>query len=243
VASPAPPSPVLDVDLTLPAGEFSLDVAFQSEGRITTLFGPSGAGKTLTLRCLAGVATPLTGWLRVAGRTLFDASARIHLPPRERRLGYVVQRFPLFPHLDVAGNVGFGLRGPARDREVRIAELLDRVGLPGFERRRPGELSGGEAQRVALARALAPDPELLLLDEPFSALDVRVRRQLRGEVRRLADTLRIPVLLVTHDPAEMRELSDHLVLIDHGRVLRSGPAAEVLAEPGSEDARDLLGLG
>jgi molybdate transport system ATP-binding protein len=230
----------LDVALRTRAGTFLLDVVFAAPAGITALFGPSGSGKTLTLRCIAGLVRPDAGRIRVAGRTLFDPGAGVDLPARHRRVGYVFQQYALFPHLDVARNVGFGLRGRREAAAERVAELLELVGLEGYGKRPPRELSGGEQQRVALARALAPRPDLVLLDEPFSALDARVRRRLRAELRRIHDTTGVPMVLVTHSHAEMRELADWLVLCDGGRVIRAGATVEVLREPGSEAAAELL---
>jgi len=229
------------VEARLATPTFLLDTAFQGSGGITALFGPSGAGKTLTLRSIAGLARPDAGRITVGERVLFDSGAGVDLPARERGVGYVFQEYALFPHRDVAWNVGFGVRGGRGARRERVRELLELVGLTGFGSRFPRELSGGERQRVALARALAPEPELLLLDEPFSALDLRVRRRLRAELLRIQGATRVPMVLVTHDLAEIRHLADHLVLYDGGRVLRAGPAPEVLQDPGSPEAAELLG--
>lgn len=222
------------------AGAFSLDVAFEAPAGITALFGPSGAGKTLTLRCIAGLSRPDSGIIAVGERVLFDSGRQIDLPTRRRRVGHLFQQYALFPHLDVAGNVGYGAPGTRAERAARVEELLELVGLSGYDRRRPAELSGGEQQRVALARALAPGPDLLLLDEPLSALDGRVRRRLRSELRRIHSVTGVPMVLVTHSPGEMRELSDWLVVYDAGRVLRSGSTDEVLRDPGSREAAELL---
>jgi molybdate transport system ATP-binding protein len=230
----------LTVEVRARAGTFRLDAAFEAPGGITALFGPSGAGKSLTLRCVAGLVRPDAGRVAVGDRVLFDSAGGTDLPARERRTGYVFQQYALFPHLDVAGNVGFGMRGGREERAERTEALLELVGLAGYARRRPGELSGGEQQRVALARALAPRPALMLLDEPFSAVDAGVRRRLRAELRRIHEATGVPMVLVTHSHAEMRGLSDWLVLCDAGRVLRAGATAEVLAEPGSARAAELL---
>ena len=230
----------LEVSLRARAGEFLLEAAFESPGGITTLFGSSGAGKTLTLRSIAGLSRPESGLVRVGGRALFDSRAGVDLPVRRRRIGYLFQQYAVFPHLSVAANVGFGLDGSREAVAERVDGLLRLVGLAGYQRRRPRELSGGEQQRVALARALAPAPDLLLLDEPLSALDSRTRRRLRGELRRIHEISGVPMLLVTHNAAEMREMSDWLVLYDAGTVLRSGPIGEVLGEPGSRAAEELL---
>jgi ABC-type sulfate/molybdate transport systems ATPase subunit len=212
-----------------------------SNAGITALFGPSGAGKTLTLRHLAGLARARSGRIRLGERVLFDSATGIHLPPRARRIGLVFQEAALFPHLSVAGNVGYGMSGLRRDvRTDRVDELLDLVRLPGYGERRPRSLSGGEAQRVALARALAPGPSLLLLDEPFAALDFRVRRELRSELLRLGRLTGIPMILVTHSLADVKALSRTLILLDRGRVVASGPTDRLLADPGTPEAAALL---
>jgi molybdate transport system ATP-binding protein len=230
----------LDVELLYRVGEFELDVRFATRGGITALFGPSGAGKTLTLRAIAGLIRPQSGRVAVADHLLFDSRQGLDVPTRRRRIGYVFQQYALFPHLHVADNVGYALDGDRRARTERIEQLLRLVGLQGYGTRMPRQLSGGEQQRVALARAMAPRPDLILLDEPFSALDARVRRRLRAELRRIHETTGVPMVLVTHSYREMRELADWLVLYDGGRVLRSGATAEVLGDPGSEQAAALL---
>ncbi len=223
-------------------GAFALDVAFETPGGVTALFGPSGAGKSLTLRHLAGLERGAQGRIELAGRTLFAGDRDIDLPPRERGVGMVFQEYALFPHMSVAANVGYGLQALARtERRGRVVDLLERVGLAGYGARRPESLSGGERQRVALARALAPEPGLLLLDEPFGALDFRVRRGLRRELRALHEATGVPMVLVTHSLAEVRELSDHLVLLDRGRVVGTGATEALLAEPPNEVAAELLG--
>lgn len=219
----------LHVDIRARYGEFVLDVGFDAPDGITALFGPSGAGKTLTLRCIAGLVRPAAGQILLGGRALYDRASRIDLPARERRVGYMFQQYALFPHLDVASNVAFGLNGAtAADRTDRVRELLELVSLAGYERRQPRELSGGEQQRVALARALAPSPDLLLLDEPFAALDAAVRRRLRAELRRIHERTRVPMVLVTHDVADVRDLAGRVVSYAAGRVVRAGPTGEVL---------------
>src|SRR5574337_954362 len=162
---------------------FTLDARWEADEPVVALFGPSGAGKTLTLHCLAGLVRPDVGRIALGGRVFFDRATGVDLSPQSRRLGYVFQGYALFPHLTVEANVAFGLRGrPAAERRERTRMALERLGLDGLERRYPAELSGGQQQRVALGRALAPDPDLLLLDEPLSALDAPLRRQLRQEL-------------------------------------------------------------
>jgi len=232
----------LEIDLRLEIGSFRLEAAFTASQGITALFGPSGAGKTLTLRCIAGLTRPESGRVALHGRALFDSDTRTDLPPRNRGIGYVFQQYALFPHLDVGRNVAFGITGRSRsEREARASDLLALVGLEGFARRWVTELSGGQQQRVALARSLATEPDLLLLDEPFSAVDARVRRRLREELRRIHEVTRTPMLLVTHDLAEVRQLADSTVLMDAGSILRAGPTAAVLPDPADAELALLLG--
>jgi ABC-type Fe3+/spermidine/putrescine transport system ATPase subunit len=179
----------------------------------------------------------------VDGRGFDDTARGLHLSPQARRLGYVFQGYALFPHLTVAENVGFGLRGrPRGERRRRTAAVLDRLGLAELAERYPRELSGGQQQRVALGRALAPDPAVLLLDEPLSALDAPLRRQLRDELRALVVELRRTVVLVTHDLGEAYQLGDRLVLYESGRVVQAGPKGSVLGQPASERVARLIGL-
>jgi molybdate transport system ATP-binding protein len=222
---------------------FALDVAWTAGDGVVVLFGPSGAGKSLTLQCLAGLVRPDAGRIVVNGRTFFDGAAGVHLPPQARRLGYVFQGYALFPHLTVAENLAFGLRHrPRADRRARAAAVLERLGLGGLEGRYPRELSGGQQQRVALGRALASDPEVLLLDEPLSALDAPLRRQLREELGRLIREWGKTVVLVTHDLAEAYQLGDRLVVYEAGRVVQAAPKDELLLRPASETVARLTGM-
>ncbi len=199
---------------------------------VTVLFGPSGAGKTTVLRCLAGLERPDAGAIRFGAETWFDAARGLFLPPQRRGVGLVVQEHALFPHLDVARNVAYGLgRAPAAARAARVAELARLLGIGDLLARRPGELSGGERQRVALARALAPGPRLLLLDEPLSALDAPTRDELRRELRHLLATSRIPSIVVTHDRLEALALGDRMAVLAEGGVRQVGAVADVFAAP------------
>jgi molybdate transport system ATP-binding protein len=234
---------MIEVALRKELPGFTLDVAWQAGDEVVTLFGPSGAGKSLTLQCLAGLARPDAGRVVVNGRVFDDAAAGVHLPPQARHLGYVFQGYALFPHLTVAQNVAFGLRErPAAERRRRTREILAQLALDELAERYPAELSGGQQQRVAVGRAIAPDPAVLLLDEPLSALDAPLRRQLRAELRSLIVGLRRTVVLVTHDLGEAYQLGDRLVLYEGGRVVQAGPKADVLGRPGSERVARLIGL-
>ena len=233
----------LEVRLVKRLPDFTLDVAWTADGGVAALFGPSGAGKTLTLQCMAGLLRPDAGYIVVDGRVLFDAAAGMDVPPQARRVGYVFQGYALFPHLTVADNVGFGLRGrpqPARAR--RVAEVIERLGLAGLERRYPRELSGGQRQRVALGRALAIDPALLLLDEPLSALDAPLRQTLRNELRGVLGEWGTAAVVVTHDFTEAYRLGDRIVVYDGGRVVQSAPRAELLWQPASESVARIMGI-
>lgn len=209
-------------------------------GAFATVLGPSGSGKTTLLRCIAGFETPDAGTITLAGRGLNDARASV--PPYERRVGIVPQEGALFPHLSVARNIAFGLADqPKPVRQARVEELLALVDLAGFADRRPHQLSGGQQQRVALARALAPEPQLILLDEPFSALDAHLRADLREEVREVLRRLDTTALLVTHDQAEAMALADHLIVMRSGRVVSAGDPREVYDAPADAELGRFLG--
>ncbi len=212
---------------------FALDVEWSaSPGEVLTLFGPSGAGKSTTLRAIAGLLRPNEGHIAVGGQVVFDGEERTWVPPHLRRIGYLPQVYGLFPHLTVRENVGFGLRGwEPREAEQRTEELLGMLDIGELAARHPDQVSAGQQQRVALARAMAPRPETLLLDEPFSALDLELRRELRREIRSLRDSAGIPIILVTHDLADALALSDQVLALDHGRVVAAGPPLEVLERP------------
>jgi molybdate transport system ATP-binding protein len=222
---------------------FTLDVRWEAEDAVVGLFGPSGAGKTLTLQCLAGLIAPDAGRIVVGDRVFLDTAAGVALTPQARRVGYVFQGYALFPHLSVADNVAFGLRGrPRLERAGRTAEVLERLGLGGLARRYPRELSGGQRQRVALGRALAIDPALLLLDEPLSALDAPLRRALRDELREVLAAWGTAAVVVTHDFTEAYRLADRIVVYEEGRVIQSAPRAELLWRPASEAVARIMGL-
>ena len=210
-----------------------------AEGEFFTLVGPSGCGKTTTLRCLAGFEEPTAGSVRIGGESMTG------VPPEARGVGVVFQSYALFPHMTVGENVAYGLRfsgapeGTTTDE--RVAELLELVDLPGFADRDPGTLSGGQQQRVALARALAPEPRLLLLDEPMSALDARLRERLRVQVRAIQRELDITTVYVTHDQEEALAVSDRVAVIDDGRIEQVGPPRELYDAPATRFVAEFLG--
>lgn len=218
----------LEVAFSHRIGSFDLAPDFTADGGITALVGASGAGKTLTLRAIAGLLMPHAGRIAVQGDVVFDAERGVRRSPQTRRMGVVFQQYALFPHLTVAQNVAYGLTHlPAAERQADVERWLTLVGLESYGSRWPRELSGGQQQRVALARALAPGPRLLLLDEPFAAVDMGLRRRLREELRRLQQTVGTPMLLVTHDLDEVRQLADHVVVLDHGRVVHQQGVQDV----------------
>ena len=225
---------MLELEVRKRLGGFTLDVALSlGDGRVA-IFGPSGSGKSLTLQCVAGLLRPDEGRIAVNGRVLFDSSRGIDLRPQDRRVGYLFQSYALFPHMTVEQNIGYGIHSlPASERARRVKGMVEAMRLGGLERRRPSELSGGQQQRVALARALVTEPDLLLLDEPFSALDSPIRSRLHGELLRLLEGLSITTVLVTHDLAEAYTLSQVMAVFEGGRVLQVGPREEVLRRPSS----------
>ncbi|MFN2497394.1 MAG: ABC transporter ATP-binding protein, partial [Pseudonocardiaceae bacterium] len=207
------------------------------KGALAAVLGPSGCGKTTLLRVVAGFDRADAGEVVIGGRLV--SGPGVAVPPERRRVGMVPQEGALFPHLSVAGNVGFGL--PRRQRTSRVAEMLDLVGLGGYGARMPHELSGGQQQRVALARALAPGPALVLLDEPFSALDTGLRAALREDVRRALHATGATAVLVTHDQQEALSTADLVAVLQAGTIVQAGPPAELYQAPRDLDVATFLG--
>lgn len=204
----------LEKQLDSPAGRFELAVEWSlAEGRILGIQGVSGSGKTTLLRCLAGLEKPEAGFVEVGGAAWFSSAARLHLPVERRPLGFVFQDFALFPHLTVEGNLRFAARDPAR-----VDELLELTQMTPWRRHYPRQLSGGQKQRTALARALMRRPKLLLLDEPFSALDEALRHQLGQDLARVQKATGVSVILVTHSRQELAAFSDEILYLEHGRL-------------------------
>ncbi len=227
---------------------FELAARFGSDEDFVVMFGPSGSGKSLTLQAVAGLVRPDAGRIAVGGRVLFDAARGIDLPIRERRVGYLFQDYALFPHLSVERNVGFALRpafswGLSGAARRRVAELLDVFELSELAQAMPRDLSGGQRQRVALARAIATQPAVLLLDEPFAALNPLLRARMRAELRRIQDHFRVPVMLITHDHDDVESFADTLVLFEAGRTDRVWPFRGMQAERASVlgELSELLG--
>ena len=224
-------SELLEVDLHHTAGPLTLRARFRIEARRAALWGPSGSGKSTLLRLAAGLTKPRAGVIRLGGRTLLDAGAGIFLAPGARGVGFLTQTPALFPHLSVDANLRFGLKGlPAGEQRRRTGELAALFGIAPLLARSPARLSGGERQRVALARALAPQPRLLLLDEPFSALDLPGKTALWADLAPYLQARDIATLLVSHDPSEVWAQSETVVRIENGVATEQGPPAAMLGQ-------------
>lgn len=222
---------------------FQLDLALDAPAeKIVVLFGASGAGKSLTLAAIAGFLTPDTGRIALNDRVLFDGARGIRLAPQERRIGMVRQDLALFPHLNVASNIAYGMQGSRADKEKRVHALLALVHLQEFAARMPSELSGGQQQRVALARALAIEPSLLLLDEPFSALDRETRVELRRELQDLQRRFKIGMLFVTHDLGEAALLADRMAVVENGHILQYDTPNQILRAPLNTRVAQIIGV-
>ena len=207
-------------------------------GSLTALLGPSGSGKSTLLRAIAGLDLPDTGTITINGRDV------THIPPQRRGIGFVFQHYAAFKHLTVRDNVAFGLKirkRPKAEIKDKVDNLLEVVGLAGFQTRYPNQLSGGQRQRMALARALAVDPEVLLLDEPFGALDAKVREDLRAWLRRLHDEVHVTTVLVTHDQAEALDVADRIAVLNKGRIEQVGSPTEVYDAPANAFVMSFLG--
>ena len=233
----------LNVDIRKVLGSFTLDVRFRAERGITSLLGASGCGKSMTLKCIAGIEKPDEGRIELDGRVLFDSAQGINLPPQQRRVGYLFQNYALFPNMTVRQNILCGLNREKdrAEKEKRLRDILRMMQLEGLEDRKPAQLSGGQQQRAALARILVSDPQILLLDEPFSALDGHLRDSLKVEMRDLLENFGREVLMVTHDRNEAYNMSREIAVMDAGRLLTIKPTKALFADPGSVQAAILTG--
>ena len=208
---------------------FHLDCRFEVPSGFSVLFGPSGAGKTSILDCIAGIKTPDAGRISIDGTSLFESAKRINLSPAQRRLAYVFQNLALFPHLSVRDNVAYGLNHAAQHaREDLCRKILSQFGVDHLMSRLPGDLSGGERQRVALARSLVTDPRALLLDEPLAALDRPTRKKILDDLRTWNEAHQVPILYVTHSVREAVALGERILIMQQGRIVATGSPAELL---------------
>lgn len=234
---------MLEVAITKTLNDFTLNSNFTSDNGILSILGPSGCGKSLTLRCIAGLLSPDKGTITLNGRTLFDSKTNINVPPRKRNIGYVFQNYALFPHLTVEKNIAFGINHIEKKSRYRmVQEIIDRIQLNGYEKNYPSQLSGGQQQRVALARTLITKPDLLLLDEPFSALDSHVKHILKKELLNIIKSnYQGIVLLVTHDVEEAYSLSDRILVFEKGQTIQIGKKEDVIQKPSNLDVARLTG--
>jgi molybdate transport system ATP-binding protein len=231
----------LSVNIRKAVKGFTLDARWEIGDELAVLFGYSGAGKSMTLRMIAGLTKPDKGAIHLNGNPVYDSAAVIDLPPQARSFGYVFQDLALFPHMTVRENILYGAHGLSRSaREPRAREMMERFMIAGQEKKFPHEISGGQKQRVALARALIRRPDALLLDEPFSALDAPLRAEMRNFLKEIRREFPIPVVLVTHDLAEAAVLADKLIIFANGRVIQTGTPCEVLNSPACPEVELLV---
>ncbi|WP_323035481.1 molybdenum ABC transporter ATP-binding protein [Pararhodobacter sp.] len=235
---------MLEVRLRHTLGDFTLEAAFAAPAGVTALFGRSGSGKTTIVNALAGLLRPDAGRIAMGDTLLFDSETRVCVPPHQRRIGYVFQDARLFPHLTVRQNLGYGRWfARAEPAGIEVSRIVDLLGLGALLQRRPEDLSGGEKQRVALGRAILSKPRFLLMDEPLAALDAPRKAEILTYLERLRDETGLPILYVSHAVAEVARLATTVVMIDKGRVLAAGPAAEILSDPATAPALGLREAG
>lgn len=232
----------LTVDIKKDFGSFALSSSFETEDLLTGFLGSSGSGKSMTLKCIAGIVTPDEGYIALDDRVLFNSRKRINIRPQERKVGYLFQNYALFPAMTVKKNICCGLVRE-KDREAKkrkYDEAIALLHLEGLENRLPSQLSGGQAQRTALARIIVSEPDLLLLDEPFSALDAFLRRNLQTELLEVLQNLGKQAILVTHSAREVKRMTTNLFVMKGGEIIRRGRTEDVFSDPQSDDCRVLL---
>jgi molybdate transport system ATP-binding protein len=222
------------------SNEFTLDAQFKCPNEMIILFGPTGAGKTLTLDCIAGLEVPDKGRIIVNDTTYFDSERNINISPQKRKVGYLFQNYALFPHFTVEKNIMFGIRSGNHIKELE--KMLNLFEIHGLEKRYPSQLSGGQRQSVALARALVTQPKILLLDEPFSAIDHITRVRLRRDLKKIREMIRIPIVLITHNPVEAYTMADTLIVYRHGGIEQIGSPKEIFTKPKSKHVARLVGM-
>lgn len=230
----------LEIQLKKQLGEFALDIEFQSKSRRIGILGASGCGKSMTLKCIAGIETPDEGRVIMDGHTFFDSAAKLKIKPQKRKVGYLFQNYALFPTMTVRDNVAAGLGGYKKNK-IRVDEMIRKFRLEGLEKYLPGELSGGQQQRVALARIMAYEPDVILLDEPFSALDEFLKERLQQELLEMLSDYQGTVVLVSHSRDEIYRFSEELLILDRGKMVSQGRTKEVFANPKTREAARLTG--
>ena len=231
----------LSVKLKKVVNGFSLDAEWTIGNELAVLFGYSGAGKSLTLQMIAGLISPDHGFIHLNERTFFDSASGKNLPPQERSCGYVFQDLALFPHMTIRENILYGAHGLSKVyREQQAANMLEKFRITGLENKYPSEISGGQKQRVALARALIRRPDVLLLDEPFSALDNPLRAEMQNFLKEIRREFPIPIVFVTHDILEAYSLADKIIIYANGSVAQSGTPKEVFTKPASREVEQLV---
>lgn len=231
----------LNLRITKAFDGFSLDVELSMGNGLGVFLGFSGAGKSLTLDAIAGLMEPDKGYIRCGNEIFLDTAGGFSLPARERQIGYVFQRGALFPHMTVRRNIAYALQGgPAGERRERVEDIMDALHIRALAARYPEQISGGQAQRVAIARALVRGPRLLLLDEPFSALDRPIRLQMHKLLIDVRNRFNVPAVMVTHDIEEARAIADRIFIYSKGRIIQSGQAEQVIMNPHSPEAKSLL---
>lgn len=222
---------------------FNLDVELTLDHELMAILGPSGSGKTMTLLCIAGLTNPKEGYIELGGRVLFDSEHKINLSPQKRRVGFVFQNYALFPHMTVTENIAYSIRHlSAEEVRPKVSRLLEMMNISALDKRYPRQLSAGQQQRVAIARALAPDPEILLLDEPFSALDSQLRERLELELLELQREYKGSMLLVTHDLAEGYKLGAKVAVYHGGRIAQCATRQQVFSSPADRTVARLVGV-
>ena len=231
----------IKVDIKKKLGEFSLDVHFQTESKRIGILGASGCGKSMTLKSIAGIETPDSGMIQIDDTVLFDSSNKINLKPQKRNVGYLFQNYALFPTMTVAKNIGAGLKGSKEENQKKVEEMIKKFALTGLADRLPGQLSGGQQQRVALARIMAYEPDVILLDEPFSALDVYLKDRLQQELIEMLKDYKGTVIMVSHSRDEIYRFSEELLIMNQGQPVIYGNTKEIFAEPVYKEAAKLTG--
>ena len=232
----------LSVDIEKKLGAFHLRSQFEAPDETMALLGASGCGKSMTLKCIAGIVTPDRGRIVLGGRVLFDSEKKINLPPQQRRVGYLFQQYALFPNMSVEQNILCGIRsGDKAEKRRVLAEKIRMFRLEGLEKKHPAQLSGGQQQRVAIARSLVNEPEILLLDEPLGALDLKLRKEMQLELKRLQREMNITFIYVTHDQEEALTMSDTVVVMNGGKVQQIGTPEDIYNEPKNAFVADFIG--